>query len=145
MTFFFSFSSWSRSFKPTKISLVLFSFIGKDLEKRSHPSQQPLQGCVCECEWAEPQRARPCQVCQPSAHPHPHTSLPGCHPQFRIFCTRLSGQYSAIANCVCLLIIVCGNIFVEKNKNNNKKKKTGFSRVLVPPGYLLSIFVITYL
>lgn len=92
-----------------------FSFIGKDLDKRSHLSQQsPPSLCVCVCECAEPpsSRAGPCQggcpagpqVCQhplcTPTHTHTHTSHPGCHPRFRLFCIRLLSQYSAIANSV---------------------------------------------
>lgn len=164
MDFVNFFSSWSRTFKPTKTP-HFFSFIGKDLDKEAtcHRRLFPLL-CVCVCVRARarsgaPRSHRGVQMAEHGsttgravgthervsahgcAHARAHTHLhPGWHSFFRQFCIRLLSQYSAIANCVCLLLIVCENILVEK-----KKKRTGFSRVLVPHGYLLSIFVITLL
>lgn len=58
MDFVNFFSSWSRTFKPTKIS-HFFSFIGKDLDKEAtcHRNLFPFL-CVCACECtAEPHQS----------------------------------------------------------------------------------------
>lgn len=149
VNFFFFFPSWSRTFKPTKISLVFFffSFIGKDLDKRSHLSQQSLHGCVCVCECREPLEGRGCPgVPAPPAHTHPHTPpTPDAIPNLDYFVSALQVNTVQL-HTVCLSANYClwKHICGEKQKQQ-QKKKTGFSRVLVPPGYLLSIFVITYL
>lgn len=122
MDFVNFFSSWSRTFKPTKISHFFF-FYRKRFRQRSHLSQKPISIPLCVCvrvcsRTTEPHcisKSRACfhdsvhsrkiQACVSTsmctrAHTHTHLFHPGWHSLFRHFCIRLLSQYSAIANSV---------------------------------------------
>lgn len=138
MDFVNFFSSWSRTFKPTKISHFFF-FYRKRFRQRSHLSQKPISIPLCVCvrvcsRTTEPHcisKSRACfhdsvhsrkiQACVSTymcTRAHTHTPI---SPWMAFFIqTLLYPPFKSIQcnckQCVCLLIIVCENIFVEKKK-----------------------------